>query len=463
MNRTGDRFDVVVVGGRCAGAPLATLLARIGLRVCVLERAAFPSDTPSTHGIQPSGVRLLDRLGVGEEVRRVGANVVGGVMRVDDIAIELSDVLELCGAPMVNVRRVTLDPILLDAAAEVGAEVRTQTPVTGILRDGDRVVGVETRDGPVHASLVVGADGARSTVARLVGAREYARTEAERAFLWGYFEGAQAPPDRIWLGNMGDVGFLASHTDGGLFMAAIAPPLDRWGELRGDRDAAHADGIRRWPELHAALEGARRVGPLQAMTNWHGFFRESAGPGWALVGDAGHFKDPSPGQGIADALRQVFALAPAIEEAVATGSEQPLHAWWRWRDRDAWEMYWFAHDLGSAEPDPVLVLEVQRRLAADRELARGLVRVLDHDLPPSAVFTPRLVAQTTARALRSGVAPRRALLREVATIGARDVRRQLQGRRSPAARARGARASWRSPARAGSVGGPPSAPGRSAR
>ena len=103
------------------------------------------------------------------------------------------------------------------------------------------------------------------------------------------------------------------------------------------------------------------------MANMHGFFRESAGPGWALVGDAGHFKDPTPGQGIADALRQCERLADAIEGGLGGGAaalDAALRDWWRWRDEDAWEMYWFAHDMGAAGPIPPLLLHAQRRMAA---------------------------------------------------------------------------------------------------
>ena len=59
-----ERFDVVVVGARCSGSPLATLLAREGVRVALVERAAFPCDTLSTHIFEAPGINLLDRLGV---------------------------------------------------------------------------------------------------------------------------------------------------------------------------------------------------------------------------------------------------------------------------------------------------------------------------------------------------------------------------------------------------------------
>src|SRR5260221_6317270 len=64
MSGDAEQFDVVIVGARCAGSPLATMLARRGLRVCLLDRSRFPSDSLSTHVIQPCGVQVLERLGV---------------------------------------------------------------------------------------------------------------------------------------------------------------------------------------------------------------------------------------------------------------------------------------------------------------------------------------------------------------------------------------------------------------
>src|SRR4051794_36760854 len=104
-----ERFDVIIVGARCAGSPLAMLLARAGMRVCLVDRDTFPSDTPSTHAVQPSGVKILDRLGVLERLSETAAAVDHGVVRFDDVHIELGGVAEILGAPMLNARRVTLD------------------------------------------------------------------------------------------------------------------------------------------------------------------------------------------------------------------------------------------------------------------------------------------------------------------------------------------------------------------
>ena len=100
--------------------------------------------------------------------------------------------------------------------------------------------------------------------------------------------------------------------------------------------------------MAAVVAGARRTGPPSLIARWTGYFRESAGPGWVLVGDAGHFKDPSPGQGITDALRQAERLAADVVAGLsgARSLDDAMRAWWRWRDRDAREMAWLAHDLG---------------------------------------------------------------------------------------------------------------------
>src|SRR3954453_15303339 len=217
-----EDFDVIVVGGRCAGAPLAQLLAGDGLRGCVMDRDRFPSDTPSTHGIQPAGAQILERLGVLARLPSA-ARVRHGRAAFDDVRPHLRDATDALGGPMLNVRRVTLDAALLGAAAAAGAEVRTGCAVTGLHREAGRVVGVDTREGRLRARLVVGADGARSMVARQLGAAEYHVTEAGRVFLWAFYEGAQAPEATVWLGKIGDHAYLASPTDSGLFMAAVAP------------------------------------------------------------------------------------------------------------------------------------------------------------------------------------------------------------------------------------------------
>lgn len=120
-------------------------------------------------------------------------------------------------------------------------------------------------------------------------------------------------------------------TDSGLTLIGVCQSIERREEVRADRAAAYEAGLRAWPELQARVGSAPRNGSVRTMANLNGFFRASAGPGWALVGDAGHFKDPTPGQGIADALRQSEKLAVEIKRALGGGSrtDEVLLDWWR--------------------------------------------------------------------------------------------------------------------------------------
>ena len=398
----------------------------------MVDKDRFPSDTLSTHAIQPAGVQVLERIGVLDDLLKIAPPMVRGRMVFDDDVALIDDVIAISGAPVLSVRRVTLDEILVNAAAEAGAEVRTQTAITGLVMDRGRVAGVTTATGKLRAPLVVGADGTRSAVAKMIGAKEYHPTPNGRVFMWAYYEGDPTSGE-IWIGKIGDHAYLVTPTDNGLCLVAACPSIDRRNEVRADREAVYEAGVRGWPELHAGVEGARREGPIHTMANMHGFFRTSAGPGWALVGDAGHFKDPTPGQGIADALRQSEKLAAAIERALGGDrgtADQILHDWWRWRDEDAWEMYWFAHDMGAAGPTPPLLRQAQRRIAADRELVIATMRIFNHDLRPSEVFTPAFSLTTLAQALRRGRGQRGAILREAGTAALNEARRRRAARRA---------------------------------
>lgn len=398
-------YDVVVVGARCAGSSLATLLAQAGLRVCLVDRARFPSDTPSTHFIQPKGVSELERLGVLTKLRELAPGVEAIRLRFGDLTVEQSGGVARLGAPGICVRRRTLDAVLLEAAEQAGADVLAGTPVTGLVTAGGRVAGVSTPSREIRAALVVGADGASSTVGSLVGANDYHVTEPTRMFLWGYFGGARLPegPAAIWIGKVGATGFLGCPTDSGLYMAGLTIDIDQRREVLADRERSFRERISCWPELADIVRDAERVGPLHAMTKWRGFLRQSAGPGWALVGDAGHFKDPTPGQGISDAFRQSVRLADVIIAALPEGQQRldaAVNDWWRWRDDDAWQMYWFAADLGAAGESGLVAQQIQRQLVRNPMLTERFVRIINHDVDPAALVSNSLAVRAVLAALR---------------------------------------------------------------
>jgi 2-polyprenyl-6-methoxyphenol hydroxylase-like FAD-dependent oxidoreductase len=373
-------------------------------------------------------VQILDRLGVLDAILAAGVVPLDRVTMVvnDDVRIETTTEGTF-DQPVLCVRRVTLDALLVEVAREAGADVRTGSRVTRPVTDDGRVTGVETDHGPIHAQLVVGADGRHSTVASLVGAAEYHVSPPGRMAAWAYFEGVADREGRARLGRVGELAYLAGPTDGDLYMAALTTSFANQSEFHADRDANFTAGMRAWPELADLLAPGRRIGPIRVLTKWHGYFRQAAGPGWVLVGDAGHFKDPTPGQGISDAFRQAEQLAEAIEDNFGnTNLDAAMQRWWRWRDKDAHEMYWFAGDMG----EPGVVSPLNARLlgdiAGDVEATRTFFRVLNHEIRPSEFLTTQRLARAAARTLRDRPDQMVATLKEIVTAARANARRARQ-------------------------------------
>ncbi len=422
-----DEHDVVIVGARCAGSPLATMLAKADVDVCVVDQARFPSDTLSTHIVQAHGVAILERLGLRDTLLDLGATEIEQFTLInDDVRIDggpgAADLPPLC------VRRVTLDDVLVKAAGAAGADVRTRTRVTGLVRDDGRVAGVETPDGPIRGRLVVGADGMRSNVAEWVGAREYHVTPGGRMMAVAYFEGVTDMAGHLRIGRVGDNAFIAAPADGGQYMVGVGISLSEKAAFADDREASFDRGLRAWPELAAVVAGSTRVGPIKMITEWHSFFREAAGPGWVLLGDAGHFKDFTPGQGISDALRQTDHLVPAVvaglDGDLDAVLDSGLRRWWAWRDDDAWDMYWFAADMGSPGGSTPVETRVLRNISKRPDGAGELFKVFDHQIPPSELLTTRRLLLASLRALVDRPSQIGATLREVVRSGKEQVRRE---------------------------------------
>jgi 2-polyprenyl-6-methoxyphenol hydroxylase-like FAD-dependent oxidoreductase len=361
-------WDVVVVGARVAGASTALLLARAGLRVLCVDRARFGSDTLSTHALMRAGTVQLQRWGLLEDIVAAGTPPVRRTVfhyGDEDLSVSIRPAagVDALYAP----RRTLIDSVIGEAAGAAGATVRFGTTVTGLVRDADgRVAGVTTRDRDgsartERAGLVVGADGRHSFVADAVGAPTELRGWAGSAFVYGYW--ADLPVEGYeWFYRAG-MSAGAIPTNDGLTCVFVGAPPRRLARLVRAGGSEHAvDALA--GSLGPRLAAARRVGGLRYVRALGAHLRRSWGPGWALVGDSGCWKDPLSTHGMTDALRDAELLARAVTAAPTPGSDQ----------LDALAQYQLVRDE-LARP----LLEVTERIASyrwDLTKIRRLLRTL---------------------------------------------------------------------------------------
>jgi flavin-dependent dehydrogenase len=376
-----SRHDVVVVGGRVAGSATAMLLARLGRDVVVVDQASFPSDTVSTHSIARSGVVQLHRWGLLDEVLASGAPAIRQVTFNASGESFTRTIKEKSGVDfLVAPRRYVLDTLLAAAAEYAGAEVRTGITVTGLRRDGrGRVVGVDGHDragAPIQigARHVVGADGLRSRVAELVGARVDQAGQAGSAAQYTYYAGGRWAGFEFFVAERSFAGVFPTH-DGQACIWVCTPSADAKAVRRrtGSRVEAFDTLLQRsHPELAERLRSARRTSPIQGMLRQPNQVRQAFGPGWALVGDAGYYRDAVTAYGISDAFRDAELLAVALDQALAGGAEETaaLARYQGQRDQALRELFEITCRLAAYPPVPAFV-ELQKQLSAaiDKEAA----------------------------------------------------------------------------------------------
>lgn len=412
MAAVADRYDVIVVGARCSGSTLAALLGRAGLRVLAVDQARFPSDTLSTHVIFDDSFTVWEQAGAWPRVQGIGAVEMPWIdWRRTAPSTDLSgNVLGVSGRNYtLGLRRVLLDQALLENALETpGVTVLTSTKATEVLFEDGRVAGLayereRGRRETARAPLVVGADGRFSLVARAAGAPAYNVVPAVNFPFYTYLTGVipQEPPVFELYESPQSGMIMVTHCEGDVFMAVVYTPQAQWEEFRKDHERLFWERLRAEPRIWPRLEGAEAIAPIRGRGDMTNFLRVCGGPGWALVGDSGQFKDPIFGQGIGDASRSCALLAEQILRAAGgeVGWDEAMALYHAYRDADILPRFdmMIRRRPHGVDPDDFEVFA--REVGRSPEWSGRYLNVFTHAVPLNSVFNADAMARFQAEVL----------------------------------------------------------------
>jgi flavin-dependent dehydrogenase len=366
-------YDVVVVGGRVAGASTALLMARAGARVALLDRGHRGSDTLSTHGLMRAGVLQLSRWGLVDRVVRAGTPPIRRtIFHYPDgeqvtVSIKPRAGVDALYAP----RRYLLDQILVDAAEEAGAHVLHESTVTSLLRRDGRVRGVTAQDSSgrrrdITAGITIGADGIRSTVAEQVPAPVLRHGHTSSGILYRYVDGLPTAGYEWGYGDGAAAGLIPTNAGATCVFVATTPARMRRLRRCGIEPAFAALLRSAAPEFADRLRTAVRFSQLRGWAGLPGYVRRSWGSGWALVGDAGYFKDPITSHGMTDGLqdaelltdRLLAAMDGVVSEAAALAAYQDA------RDRMSARLFAATEDVAAYDWDADEIRQLVRRASS---------------------------------------------------------------------------------------------------
>ncbi len=296
-------YDVIVVGARVAGAATAMLLARQGVRVLMVDRASFPSDTISSHQVQVPGAARLHRWGLLDRLR------AAGTLPTRRVRFDSGDqVLEGCFPAQDGVdalyspRRTMLDALLVDAARAAGAGVRERFRAEELIWSEGRVTGIrgsERGGGPAAetARLVVGADGKHSFVAGAVRAARYRQRPVRSFACYTYWSGVPVNGGELY--QRPGCAVAAFPTNDDLVMVYLAAPLAQFGAFRGDIEGHYLRALDLCGDLGDRVRSGTRAERLRTTPDQPNTFRRSPSrtrsgtpncspapspPGWAATG-----------------------------------------------------------------------------------------------------------------------------------------------------------------------------------
>jgi flavin-dependent dehydrogenase len=399
-------YDAIVIGARCAGSPTAMLLAGKGHRVLLVDKAAFPSDTMSTHLVHPPGVAALERWGLLEELEATGCppvehysfdfgpvSVAGSPQPIDGVARAYGP------------RRTILDKILVDAAAKAGAEVREEFTVEEVVMEDGGVTGIRghSKGGETvteSAKVVIGADGKHSLLAKTVSPKSYNERPSQLAMYYAYWSDLPVSGFETTIRAENRRGWAALPTHEGLTCMPFGWPVEEFKANRGDIEGNFMKALDLAPEFAERVRGATRESKFIGSAELPGYFRKPFGSGWVLVGDAGYHKNPITAMGINDAFRDAELVASALDDSFAErrSFDEGMGEYQQRRDEAAMPVYEFTCEFASMEPPPPEMQQLIGAMQGNQEAQDAFISVQAATLPAPEFFAPDNVGKIMAEA-----------------------------------------------------------------
>jgi len=397
-----ETYDVVIVGGGPAGASATLYCARHGLRTLLLDKSRFPRDKVCGDAISGKSVRFLRDLGLESQLQRVPQLKIRGVAfsspngNLAHIAFRSSDPAKpgfgyVC-------RRVDFDNVLFSAAREAATRCLEDFAVDDLIKDGDQVMGVtghHRSNGKVEsfrASVVIGADGFDSVVARTAGLYEHDPRHwvvATRS----YYRGVADLTDHI------EIHFVKDVLPGYFWIFPMAEGLANVGtgmlhaeiKSRGiNLRQAHISATQS-PYFKKRFENAKMVDGIRGWNLPVGSKRRKIhGNGFLLLGDAAGLIDPFSGEGIGNAMLsgQLAArvLARACRQGDVSAKSLGEYATLLWQEiGDELQTSSLLQRIGRIQP---LLNLVVGRAAKNPEVAEWISSMMADEAPKEALASP---------------------------------------------------------------------------
>ncbi len=410
---TGESaYDAVIVGASVAGCTAATLYARQGLKVALVDRESSPDYYKKicNHFIQPFAVHTFNRLGMLEPLEAAGA-VRNGDIRVYTrwgLIHATPDSRSKHQPYGYNIRRLKLDPMLRTMAAQTpGVDFMPGLTARQLLADNSRFTGVvlDTKQGTqeIRARLVVGADGRNSRIAAASGVRTNVKPN-NRFCYYAYYVNFSFPSQMIWFNEPDWI--YAFPNDDGVTVLCSYIHKSRLPDFKRDLKTSFRrlyEGLPNGPQF----DGVEQITETRGMLEIPNISRRAGHPGLGLIGDAALSVDPMWGTGVSFALRSaewlVDCTAPALLDGGGPG--QVDHALQQYAHKHRSELGGHAFQIADYSTGRGLnPIEKQFFMAAvhDPVTARHFAEFEGRNISLTQFLAPKAIARAVWVNLRRG-------------------------------------------------------------